>query len=299
MSISILIDGKGSAWPDRSWDLARRLGYRHPTLDLAAYAVQKRGFVHLRERDRGARIALRAGRVRLAAVLGAMVVLHRLQPRRILLAVAAQGEWSYEIFASLHDFGERAEQLVADGPVEPRAPWLAIDRGTDALVSPLLAPLRRLLGLWEAERGRLPDDIDDRVAGLGLRHRMILARRQGRSRLVFEQFGSALEMVPAGERASMVGRGFGDLPDPAYGAWIEEAYAATANGRHPRLASMQARFRQSATTQVGGRCVRLLLPWRGRGGELFAMGTSLTRAVSSGPLDDLGQPQRPRVGGHP
>jgi hypothetical protein len=278
MSSGMLTDGKGEVWTDRSGELARRLGYCHPTLDLAAYAVEKRGFIHLRERDKGVRVALRAGKVKLATVLGGILILSQMRPRRILLTTLAQGLWSHEILSDHHEFGQRAEQLAADGPIEQRHPWLAVDRSIGALASPLFAPMRPLVGLWEAERGRLPDDLDDHLAALGLLHRVILVRRQGSSRLVFVQFGSSLEIVPAKDRPDMVGRGFDDLPDRAYGAWIGQAYAANVRDRRPRLESIQAKFRQSETIALRGRYDRLMLPWQGKGGEPFVMSVALTRA---------------------
>ena len=62
MTAGSLVDERGRIWPDHSWELARRIGYRDPTLDLAAFCVRERGFIHIRPQESGVHIALHARR---------------------------------------------------------------------------------------------------------------------------------------------------------------------------------------------------------------------------------------------
>ncbi len=118
---ALLIDDKGRAWPERSRHLAQRLGYRHPTLDLPAFAVQERGFIHIRAQGSGAHVALRAGSFGLETLGGALYELKDRGWRRIMLATLFDSDWSYEILGSAREFAERAERLAAGGVFDSRA----------------------------------------------------------------------------------------------------------------------------------------------------------------------------------
>jgi hypothetical protein len=274
----VLIDDKGRSWPDRSWELARRLAYRHPTLDLATYAVRELGFIHLRPQDSGVRVALRAGRFGLEALGGALYELRDGGWRRIILAIFGEEEWRYEILADAWEFADRAESLIAGGPVELRHPWLAMERDIGALSLPTFAQVRPLVELWRSARGRLPADVQAAVASSGLLHRMILVRRRPRSaNLVFAYFGAGIECRPPGESERLIDREVNDHHDREYGAWVASAYAEALQRNYPHLRSIRATIRVSDATVARGRYDRLILPWRGRGGESFAMGISLTR----------------------
>lgn len=274
----ILIDDKGRRWPDRSWEVASRVGYRHPTLNLATFAVRERGFIHIRPQDEGARVALHVGRFGLETLGGALYELKERRARRIVLAMFADGDWSYEILAGTWDFADRAEPLMAGGPIELRHPWLAVERNLAALSLPTFAPVRALAQFWEANRGRLPERLDDLLARFGLLQRTVLVRQPPRSaRLVFALIGTGIECIGPGQSALLVDRDVHDQHDHEYGGWVTRCYADALGARRPRLQSVRASVRLSETTTAQGRYDRLVLPWRGRSSERFLMSISLTR----------------------
>ncbi len=168
MADGILIDEKGRRWPDRSWELVRRLGALPSGLGLAAHAVRERGFIHIRPQDTGARVALRPGGFGLEALAGALYELKERQFPRILLALFVEDEWFYEMLGGAWEFADRAEHLLTGGPVMFRQPWLAAERTLAALNLPDFTPVRPLVEIWQACRGRMPDDLESALDRLGI-----------------------------------------------------------------------------------------------------------------------------------
>jgi hypothetical protein len=295
----ILIDDKGRRWPDRSWEVASRIGYRHPTLDLAAFAVRERGFIHIRRQAESVRVALRVGRFGRETLGGALYELKERSPRRILLAMFVNGEWSYEMLAGIWELADRAEPLIAGGPIELRHSWLAVERSLAALSLPTFAQMRALTQFWEVSRGRLPERLDDFLARFGLLQRAVLVRQPSRSsRLVFALIGAGIECVGPGQSALLVDRDVHDQHDRAYGGWVARCYAENLGARRPRLQSVHATVRLSETVEAQGRYDRLLLPWRGSNNERFLMSISLTRNHRC-LVDRPHQVSEQRVGLHP
>jgi len=285
MSDGILIDEKGRRWPDRSWELLRRLGKVDPDLDPAAFAVRERGYIHIRPQDTGARVALRVGGFNLETLAGALYELKERRFPRLLLAMFTEGEWFYEMLGGAWEFADRAEHLLAGGTAAPRLPWLAAERSLAALGLPDFASVRPLVELWRSCRGRMPETLAQTVAGFGLVERMILVRPRD-SRLLFAHFGGAIECVRPGQNLMLLDRDVHDQPDRDYGAWVERGYAETLAADEPQLRSIRATVRQSDRTRVRGTYDRLSLPWRGMGGERFVMGISLTRTISRSAVDE-------------
>lgn len=300
MAEGILIDEKGRRWPDRSWEVLRRLGRYAADLDPAGYAVRERGFIHIRPQETGARVALRVGGFGLETLAGALYELKERQFPRIILALFADGEWFYEMLSGAWEFADRAEHLLAGGVGDRRHPWLAAERTLTALGLPDFAQVRPLVELWRGCRGRMPTDLDSAMLRFGLLPRMLFVRQPpGSSRLVYAHFGSGIEFMKPCESFIMVGRDIDDLPDRDYGSWTAHAYAEGLAGRQPRLQSIHATIRVSQTTAVQGRYDRLTLPWRAAGGDRFVMGISLTRAVLRRALDNPAEIGKHRLDSHP
>jgi len=276
MSDGILIDEKGRRCPDRSWELARRLGKIDRDLDPAAFAVRERGFIHIRPQETGARVALRVGGFNLETLAGALYELKERRFPRIILAMFTEGEWFYEMLGGAWEFADRAEHLLAGGTAAPRLPWLAAERSLAALGLPDFAQVRPLVELWRRCCGRMPVDLERLLAGLGLLDRMILVRPR-RSGFVFAHLGGSIECVRPGHNVLLLDRAVHDQHDRDYGAWVERAYAENLSLGRPHLQSIRATVRLSETTAAQGRYDRLTLPWDGSANDRFLMGISLTR----------------------
>lgn len=299
MADGILIDERGRRWPDRSWELVRRLGRFDPRLDLSSFAVRERGFIHIRAQENGARVALRAGGFGLETLAGALYELKERRFPRIILAMLAGDEWLYEMLGGAWEFADRAEHLLVGGTIAARHPWLAAERDLAALGLPDFAQVRPLVRLWEACRGRLPEDLDSTLYRFGLLPRLLFVRQPPRSsRLVYAHFGSGIEFMRPCASFMMIGRDIDELPDRAYGSWTANAYAESLASRRPRLQSIRATIRVSETTTAQGRYDRLTLPWRGPSNDRFLMGISLTRKHRC-LIEAPGHIGHERVGAHP
>ena len=174
--------------------------------------------------------------------------------------------------------GETGRVDAADAAEETPA-RIAVGRPLGLVRRPAFAELGSFLDQWLSSRGRLPDDIGERVARTGLLHRAVFVRRPPRSsRLVVEHLGAGIEMFRPCESLLHIGRDLDEIGDRAYGAWVATAYGRTLADGRPVLESVRATIRVADDRVVEGRYDRFLLPWLGAGGERFMLCISLTRA---------------------
>lgn len=277
----ILIDDRGEQWLDNSAELAARLGYRATDFDAPAYAVRNLGFVHVRYHSEGVRVSLRAGRFSLLTLTATLYALVDRRPRRIVLAVFWDEDWSYEMFTSLGSFAERAEDLAGGEPIAGRPRWLAVEKALNALDEPGFARLRPIVNLWRSSRGRCSDDLHQTLSASGLLHRTLLLRQlPGSSRLVFEHFGSGIKVMKPCEAFAMIGCDAHDVPDKEYGSWVADCYSRALARRRLRLEAVSATVRTSGPT-LRVRYDRLLMPWRRTDRDLYVLSISMRRELST------------------
>jgi hypothetical protein len=277
MLVNLLIDEAGESWPANSSALARRIGHRDPTTDLASFAVRERGFIHLRSIEDGVRLAVRRGAFSRIALAGALQILNDLAPPRLLLIVRTETGTQAEIFTSIFAFIERVEQLASDPPIEIRVPRYSVQRGLRNLATPPFAMVRPIVDLWKDRHGLLGEEAFRTLSSAGVMRRMYLLRQpRGSSRLITEHCAAGVTFLRPCEGLLMVGRDFHDMPDRDYGAWVADAYAAALQGRRLRLESVRSLIRTSAATTLRTRYDRLLMPWRSRGDQ-FVMGITIER----------------------
>jgi hypothetical protein len=119
MAHGLLIDGQGATWPDCSWALGRRIGHDEPALDVATFAVCRRGFIHLRMHGARARVALGAYAFSDVAFLAAVRALTKASPGRVMVATFVHETWRYEIFPGVWEFACHAETLVSPEGAAP------------------------------------------------------------------------------------------------------------------------------------------------------------------------------------
>jgi hypothetical protein len=276
MGGGILIDPRGRVWPDDSWDVARRIGYKDTRDDITTFAVRERGFVHLRPRVDGMHVALREGRFNLTAFAGLMLELGRLRPPRIMLRVVADDGPKFQLFTDLHDLSTHLEALSQDRPLQTRIPRIAEGRNLRVLNLPTFAAVRPIVQLWESTRGELSDDDYRAILRGSLADRTIVVRQKSPNRLITEYTGIGIKLYRPCEALLNIGRELHDRHDREYGAWIAEAYAETLWSGHIRVASLRAMIRRAAATTLRTHYDRVLVPWRWRG-SLLAMAVSIQR----------------------
>lgn len=278
MRAGVLIDESGDPWPANSSYLARRLGYDDWRLDLARFAVARRGFVHLRPIEDGVCVALSPGAFSRVTLAGTLQALNELAPRRILLVTEAGAA----LFASIFAFIEHAEYLASDPPIEIKVPWYSVTRSLRNLSTPSFSLVWPLIKLWRSARGEYSDEVELALISSGIHSRAVVARRLPRSsRLLCEHFGSGLRIRQPCESLLAVGRGLEELYDRKYGDWSAEGYGTAFAAERPSLESIRARVQVSETLAVNGRYDRLLLPWRRAGGDALVMGISIRRELST------------------
>ena len=278
----ILIDDYGKPWADNSPVLAHRLGYREPDFDAPAYAVRNLGFIHVRQHEEGVRVSLHSGTFSLLSLTATLYALVDRRPRRIVLAVFWGEDWSYEMFTSLGSFAERAEDLAGGEPIAGRPRWLAVERKLQALELPAFEQVKPVVDLWRANRGRLGQDLYDVLRATDLMQRAVLVRKLPRStRLVYQHFGGGIKMMRPCETFVMIGRDAHDVPDRDYGGWVADAYGEALSRRQLRLDGVRATVGTSQSGTLRVRYDRLLMPWRRAGSDLFVLGLSMRRQLST------------------
>ncbi len=159
-------------------------------------------------------------------------------------------------------------------------PRYSVQRSLRNLATPLFAMVRPVVDLWKERRGEFGEEVSGAIVAGGLAHRMVLARQMPRSsRLITEHFGPGIKIYRPCEALLTVGRDLNEMPDRDYGSWGAEAYAETSWARQLRLESVRAFIRTSEERTLRTRYDRLLMPWRGKGNELFVMCLSIQREV--------------------
>jgi hypothetical protein len=225
-------------------------------------------------------ITLRAGKFTQRGLLAAILALEQ-RPARVLLSMFDGASWRHELFASMASFAQLAEALAADKPLGPREPWIATRLSLDALGQPRLASLQPLLNLWEACRGRLPEDFDRHIADGGHGPRTILLRQMRRSkRLVFERVPTGSLMMKPEQWLRFVGHALEEMPDPQYSAWAHREYKDVVASGRPQLDSIRANTRSLDGAKLHMRYDRLLMPWRGRQSAVFINAVTVRRELS-------------------
>jgi transcriptional regulator with XRE-family HTH domain len=196
----------------------------------------------------------------------------RLPPEQLLAAISALGVPMWLLFGP----GDRLAPSVADEDMD-LCSTLALRRPPVLLEHPAFAQARSIVMLWQETRGELTDDVRRAILAAGLLPRTILARQASASRLVIEYVGTGIALFRPCENLLVIGREFGDAPDRNYGAWLEQAYDETLWSGALRVESVRASVRTSATTTLRTRYDRVLMPWRGKGDEMYVMGLSIRR----------------------
>jgi hypothetical protein len=276
----LLIDDRGRP---RSADARGLADYvRRGELDAnpVVRAVKDFGFVFLREGDTGTGIWLRAGGFSLLTLTSTLFMLADRRPSRILLAAYSEEEWSYELFSDLGSFAERAEDLAAGKRIVDRSPWLAVPRDITSLRMPQYHRFLPVARLWRDNRGSVSDELEHMLKNSELLSHSTLARQHSSSSsLTIEHYGSGSVMLRPCEGLLAVGRDLRELPDRPYGAWITDGYNRAISDQRIKLENVRAQFRTSQNRTIRTRYDRILLPWRGRGGESLVLSITANRKI--------------------
>ncbi|HUK07725.1 MAG TPA: hypothetical protein VLX09_07660 [Stellaceae bacterium] len=272
----VLIDDRGSVWPDDSPSLLDRLGCRASDFDVAGYAVRNLGFIHVRAHGAGVRVALRRKMFSYETLIAALYEIVDWAPRRILLAVLSDGAWSLQMCATLGMFTARAEALAAGEPLTTKR-WFAIEHDPKILYSRDYSVIWPMLACWRASRGKMGDAFFQIFRGKFYQQRATLVRRASNSSpWIFEHFGTGIKTVRPCEALALVGSEMTQTPDPEYGSWVAESFAEAGAGRRPRVESVRAKIRTWDDATIDASYSRVLLPWR-RGADDLVLGMSILR----------------------
>jgi transcriptional regulator with XRE-family HTH domain len=163
---------------------------------------------------------------------------------------------------------------ISDEDIDIR-PTLAIRRPPAILDSPGFARVSPIVTLRQTARGKLSDDVHRAIIGAGLFLRTILVRQVSASRPIIEHLGAGIAILRPCEALLAIGREFDDMPDRNYGVWVAQAYDEVLSSRGLRIESVRASVRTSRGTTLRTRYNRVLMPWRGKGSEMYVMGVSI------------------------
>jgi hypothetical protein len=112
MVSGLLIDSHGNRWPERSWQVARRIGYRDANATLCACAVREHGFIHFARHATGVHISLRAGGVNQLMLGRVLRLLTAERAKRILVSVAGDDGWTFTLVPGIWEFATLVEGLI-------------------------------------------------------------------------------------------------------------------------------------------------------------------------------------------
>jgi hypothetical protein len=121
----------------------------------------------------------------------------------------------------------------------------------------------------------LTGNIEDELLISGILDRTVIFRRSpASSGLINEHFGSRIVFVRASDA---VGRDILEQPDPAYAGRAAVAYREVLSHRKIIIDACRAVIRTWDGRMINARYDRVLIPWRWRGSDQFAMCFSLRR----------------------
>jgi transcriptional regulator with XRE-family HTH domain len=195
----------------------------------------------------------------------------RLRPEHLEAATSALG---VPIWLLFYPDVRGAPSVADDEDVDVR-PTLAVRRPPAILDSPGFAQVTPIVTLWQTTRGELSDDVHRAILGAGLFGRTILVRQASAARLIIEHLGAGIAILRPCETLLAMGRELHDMPDGNYGAWVAQAYDEALLSRGPRFESVRASVRTSRGTTLRTRYNRVIMPWRGKGSEMYVMGVSI------------------------
>jgi hypothetical protein len=95
--------------------------------------------------------------------------------------------------------------------------------------------------------------------------------------LLIEHWGSARDLVGKSWIQLAVGRDVADQPLSDLNSWVLEAYEAALAGGEPYLHDVDVVAPQADGNVACRRYDRLLLPWRGRDGDVYLTTVNFTR----------------------
>lgn len=264
--LETLVDEQGRLWPAREQNLHGEVSSH----DTVAEAIWTLGHVYLASAGGKLIVAFRPRLVTRLGLIGAFREMCVRYPREVWLSYSPHD--AVERLDSVDDAMRRMEHLAAEAQRE-------LPRGLSAQRLPLDwvsrvkgGILGDLLDAWQAaSRGWTPE-LYARLAETGLLGNAVIVRNPKRSdALLIEHWGEKRDLFGRKWIREARGRPVEEQPYPGLAGWAGRLYREAIAGGDARLDAVSVAISTGPRRQRAKRYTRLLLPWRGKNGEAYAL----------------------------
>jgi hypothetical protein len=236
---------------------------------IAACAVKNLGFVHLKPGPDGLTVSMRPGLVSRLAMIGAIDVIARSRPPRVLVCSVPRLR-APETFADLDEALARIEELAELGVGRTIRPLYDATRcRLDDIDTAAGGRMQPLLRLWNAaDRGWRPT-VDEEFRRTQMLERSLVCSEEPRvAGLVIRHWGRTVDLVRGQWQRVAAGRAIESCPIPVIGSLLAHTYRQTIADAEPRLDVVDLVI-ETLDRQIvrRRRYDRLVLPWKGKGGR--------------------------------
>ena len=135
-----------------------------------------------------------------------------------------------------------------------------------------------LLGAWNETGGSWTSDLYGTLRNVGLLENSVVVRNpRGTSQLFFEHWGARRNLFGPEWVARARGRQVEEQPYYGLATWAATSFRRAIATREPTLETVRVGI-QTAQRQTRQRHYdRLILPWQGQGGDMFALSININR----------------------
>jgi hypothetical protein len=270
----LLVDDEGESWPAGSPEFLKKLGDDNPNFDAVDFAVRNLGYIALRRHADSVRIICRPDHVSPVSLVGLLYVLVDLRPRRVALTLFSD-TWHDEIVASVDEAIARIEAAALTsrtGLSKESLDFSMIDRSRRMRFD-------ALLGAWKQCGGSIASLPTALFEQADVTDRSLTVKLIPDGRMSIVESGPGFSLYGSSWHEKAVGRMLDDQPDQRYAAWIQDDYLRAIASFAPQFDYIDATVAIAPNRRRRLVYERLVLPWRGEGGERLASSFSVLRAA--------------------
>lgn len=267
-----LIDDRGVLWPAQSRQLRAAFDSPYSGGEFVEYAVANLGFVAVDRHGSACHIRARPAMVGDATWQALCAWIGEARDERAALSWLGTA-WQTELHRPPHSALTRLEALI--GPARlPRHEAHIARRVTGAELHPR-SVLGEIVRQWPdlSQPAARPALLSRLHEVLGTRY-LVLRRDERHGRLVFHEFGDGIFRPYQTWRDCALGAPLAEMPDRAYGRWVEQCYALAWAAGEPLVEDVDAVVQWPHAGPTRMRYKRVVLPLQEAAGPPKLLGGS-------------------------
>jgi hypothetical protein len=274
----LLVASDGRLWDVNAAALRRHLGYYGGSGDLVRLATGDLGYAFIVLTADRARLRLRPAMFTRACFEAVAGVLVKQNPRRVVIEIE-DDQTVAQLFDTIYDTIAHLDQLRVRAPGEDERPdffhdVLALER----IRSPRREPLLKHYRSWQRARGELDAQRLQMMNDQPTAAKQLFARVTASDKVVPITWPSYMTLYAPSEVPKIIGKPFDEHVDGGYLQAAAGGYVEVKRRNQPMLELVEAALRPPNGPPRRIRYERLLLPWRGVGGEMFVSSVSFFRS---------------------